>query len=352
MTLILRIHCCARPPLVAQAKRRKIGQKVQQASDEAVLETALAKYQPKAEMAKGVGPRAALRHLTETIVSPAARRAWAEENRIHALLDSCPRSHGSFMSGVKCWAAFARAVLGTHGREFPPTAGALVAWSRCFRHPDTFGNYVAHVRLGCHLLGVDDTACSDPSVKRAKKAVRKRLAFVKRQRMFIGHAFVHRIVTMTTDASDRIYAMLFLATYVFLLRLPSEALPMARVGVGYVHGQVRQQSVLSLEDGRLCLRLARRKNLPSGSKMYRECWCDKHPETCPVHVLWKFFAALEPGARPFMHISASKALMRLRAFMGRLGEADACKYRTHDLRRGHTRDMQLGTRESVARSLP
>ena len=73
--------------------------------------------------------------------------------------------------------------------------------------------------------------------------------------MFILHSAVEQIVVgtrpLTVPLSEHILAMLLLASYIFLLRLPSEALPMSRSGLGYA-GQV-QQTVLSLEDGKVCL---------------------------------------------------------------------------------------------------
>ena len=124
-----------------------------------------------------------------------------------------------------------------------------------------------------------------------------------------------------------------------MLRLPSEALPMSRRCVGFAGRE--QQSVLYMEGSELCLRLARRKNLPQGSTIRRSCWCHSHPDTCPVHVLWPFFESLDDGKRPFKHISPANALTALRCVLASLGVKDAARYRTHDLRRGHARDLVL-----------
>ena len=77
------------------------------------------------------------------------------------------------------------------------------------------------------------------------------------------------------DTMHSAMAMLFLITYVFLLRLPSEALP---IEVGRVPGK-HQQAVLEMEDGKLVLTLLRRKNRPAGSRLERTCWCR---ESCKV----------------------------------------------------------------------
>ena len=51
---------------------------------------------------------------------------------------------------------------------------------------------------------------------------------------------------------------------------------------------------------------------------------------------------LPVDARPFSSITPGKALTILRYFLEQLRVADAQKYRTHDLRRGHAKDLQVG----------
>ena len=77
------------------------------------------------------------------------------------------------------------------------------------------------------------------------------------------------------------YALLFLFAYTFLLRLPSEALPVVRgpVDTSDTH------AVIEPSNDSLVLKLKRRKNKPEGSTLRRTCWCSKSPRACPVHVL-------------------------------------------------------------------
>ena len=88
------------------------------------------------------------------------------------------------------------------------------------------------------------------------------------------------------------------------------------------------------------LMLDRRKNKLHGSILTRSCWCKQSPKTCPVHVLGKYFQTLGEGERPFAQFSAASVLQSLRAFLSRIGIVDSQKFRTHDLRRGHARDLQ------------
>ena len=231
---------------------------------------------------------------------------------------------------IACCSRFTR-----RGKEFPPSVDGILAWSQLFRSAGTFGNYVSYVRLGCQILGVSDAACSGPHIKRAKASIEKLGGFVRRKRMFVKHDTVLRMVRLaaTKTAQEWIVAMLFLASYVFLLRLPSEALPMTSLGVGSGHGE---QSVIQRVGDTVCLKLRRRKNRPSGSVLSRACWCQKSPETCPVHVLWPFFESCGVNVKPFVHITPRTALWYLRSTLNELRVPESHIYNTRDFRRGHT----------------
>jgi hypothetical protein len=107
-------------------------------------------------------------------------------------------------------------------------------------------------------------------------------------------------------------------------------------GIGCGQGR---QSVISLEGDELCLRLAKRKNLPSGSVIRRTCWCSFCVITCPVHTLWKFCEEQGKGAQPFVEFKDGFALRSLRCILKRLSVPEAGVYRTHDIRRGHAQDL-------------
>ena len=139
------------------------------------------------------------------------------------------------------------------------------------------------------------------------------------------------------DVTHSAMAMLFLVTYVFLLRLPSEALP---IEVGRVPGK-QQQAVLEMDDGKLILTLMRRKNRPAGSKLERTCWCKESCRTCPVHVLGPAVRGIQPGTALFGGIKTAGANSALKDMLGKIGIPKAKEYRTHDIRRGHARDLQL-----------
>ena len=92
----------------------------------------------------------------------------------------------------------------------------------------------------------------DPAIRRAKSAIAKAQAFTPRDKLFIRLREVELIMKWALDAGEHLrVAMLFLMSYIFLLRVPSEALPaMAGRGEG--------QSRLYKEGDKIVLRLARR----------------------------------------------------------------------------------------------
>lgn len=133
------------------------------------------------------------------------------------------------------------------------------------------------------------------------------------------------------------FAVLFLLAYVFLLRLPSEALPAVAGGPPAVDAQ----SALSRQGDQLVLHLRSRKNKPQGSCLSRGCWCRASPRTCPVHVLGPLVDDHQPGAQLFQGITAGQAASMLKTMLGEVGVANAQSHVTHDIRRGHAKDLQL-----------
>lgn len=129
------------------------------------------------------------------------------------------------------------------------------------------------------------------------------------------------------------FGMLCLFAYAFLLRVPSEALPVLAGGNG--------KSVLTQEGEFLVLALTRRKNRSQGSRLERGCWCAECKDTCPLHVLGPFLAKFPVGAPVFCGFTPSSTLKCLRAVMRTLKAPRASEYKTHDFRRGHAKDLQV-----------
>ena len=145
---------------------------------------------------------------------------------------------------------------------------------------------------------------------------------------------MNMVLATNRGHSQKLFAMLWLVAYTFLLRVPSEGLPMSRGEAGDEDGQ----SVLWLRDNILFLKLKRRKNRQRGSLLSRACTCAASELMCPVHVLWHgFFMHLPVGAQPWASVSPSDARRELRRTLEFLRVPDADMYGTHDFRRGHAK---------------
>ena len=264
--------------------------------------------------------------------------AWVHEARIAAILGSCPRSSAELMSSVRAYAQFAIKVSRI---ELPPSIDMLLAWSNLFRSSGTFKNYVTHLRTACQISGFGTDHLYDRLLGKACRAIDKRRGYIARKPMFICFDLVQRIVenaSACTDPVAKTLSMAILMTYVFLLRLPSECLPVRTASL--TQGNVQHQAVVQVSRDSITLRLRRRKNKEGGSLLKRKCWCATCSKTCPVHVLGRFLLDLGPDMTPFSIFSAQGVLATLRRWLQVLQVPNALHYRTHDIRRGHARDLQ------------
>jgi hypothetical protein len=178
-----------------------------------------------------------------------------------------------------------------------------------------------------------------PSLKRAKDAIAKRRLWQPRVVRFVQLPMIQGIVESIVMWTElRVMAMLFLASYIFMLRVPSEALPMAAHGAG---GK-RCVPIFRLHGDMVELWHPKRKNRLHPSSSYRPCWCKKCPITCPVHILGAFMAELPVGTQPFVRISPAQANSGLKRMLQALDVPHAEEFITHDMRRGHAEDLRRG----------
>ena len=178
------------------------------------------------------------------------------------------------------------------------------------------------MRTACLLKQVSTQVFRDDAICKAKDSIKKRGCFESRPPMYIRRQTLVVILRwIARNAADKRFGTLFLIAYCFLLRLPSEALPI-QAGRGcagaalYLHGDElvlclrrRYSAVCSA----VCCAYAMvpRKNKPAGSKLLRKCWCiagdAESLETCPVHVVGKLLESVADGTFLFEGITAADA---------------------------------------------
>ena len=119
-------------------------------------------------------------------------------------------------------------------------------------------------RTGCALAGASTAVFDDPHLRRAKTAVEKRGGFEKRPRMFVRMGLLQSMaMVMATDPTWTTTVMWIFTAYAFLLRVPSECLPITVIDGAHSAGQT-QAGIVVLE-GCLELHLRRRTNLQAAS---------------------------------------------------------------------------------------
>ena len=280
-----------------------------------------------------MAPNAALKILAVRLQDGTNKRKWNAEARVAAVLGSCPHTLRSLKSGLNNYLNYCEVALGSREAGLPPTVDTLLGWSHTHRCAGTFSNYVGHVASACLAVGIECPPTSHPAVCRAKQAITKRLLFVSAEQRCIQHGMLRCMIRATEKGLEtEAFGMLCLLSYLFLLRVPSEALPVVRCCMDSNAGE---QSRIWLDGDELCLQLKRRKNKLMGSLLRRKCHCAASPATCPIHVLWRFFGRLPVGSRPFGDITASGALSRLRCLLVKIDIKEVDKFNTKAFRRGH-----------------
>ena len=284
--------------------------------------------------------------------SAGARSRWLLEARLDAILGGSSRSHKSVRSGIRCWMGFVGklpvcALLSfgiasgafllidrydpVRKRYFPPPLELLLPWTTLFRSGGTLRNYLGYVQTGCLMVDVPTHVFQEPALKKAKASVDAAGNFRRRERMFVqrqvhvlglvpryvcvcGRHQVEEMLAWCAVNPDQrelcSYALLFLFSYSFLLRGPSEALPAVVGGHGHV---ACTNSMLSIEGDQLVLILKRRKNKPEGSRLARNCSCRKSAASCVYCRLKPLVDAVPQGQRIFPGLTAAGAIVVLAA---------------------------------------
>ena len=289
---------------------------------------------------EGVGtvltPRQAVPRVAEVV---RASSTALETIRVSTLLGSNPRTLGSVASALRCWGAFADDVLGAAGNHLPPSTAGIIAFSRIFRNPQTFSNYVSHIRLACQVANVSAGTTYGPEVRRATGAIRKREPH-RLEKLFIESSLLRKLCRLSSSEGDHLSSALYSLSYMCLLRVRSEALT-AVVGVESDIGQPMgdNRAVLIVKDDRLLLCLARRKNRSTMTTLERKCVCHLTKSTCTLHLLAPVLTSLTRGDPVFGRMSGDMALASLRRRLSDLSVPQAQRYRLHDFRRGHAQEL-------------
>ena len=205
-SLLKRLGLRASFPQVVQLKPRKSLGVLQKLNTGCIVEAKALGRQ---------GPLQALKALRLEDKCPVEKLVWLEHARLSAILGACKSSLASVRSGVRCFEAFVSAAVGgTPTVFYPPKIEWLQAWAACFRHKQTYTNYLGYVKTACLVHKAELTVFDHPAIGKAKMSVDKSTRFEARPKLWIRRRVVKAMLAWSsTRESFRSFANLFLLAY-------------------------------------------------------------------------------------------------------------------------------------------
>ena len=292
-----------------------------------------------------LGPAAKLAKLRKANVNNFKIRRFFRVKAQKNALTGVRFCFGSFTSAIRCYYNFCEL------RETPPfpvKAISVIEWSSIFNPGATFNNYVNYLKKACFYLD-QPIDWATPAVSNIIKGLRLAGKAKLRFPNFIDSSLV--VAIMKHEGKSE-FAQLAFLSFLFALRVPSEALTLERA---YKRDElsdflpIKGRALIGLRgpegQERLIIRLARRKNLPQGCIMARPCFCELSSEIahqlCPVHFFWPLVTQrVRSGEKLFPSYSATKANNALKAILTKLNVTHANKYSSHGFRRGAANELK------------
>lgn len=233
--------------------------------------------------------------------------------RILTVLESAPKSIPSKLSGVRCWLTFASEWLKKRPKDaLPPKINELIFWGRFFRAPGTFMNYIAALKWACDIEGVPAPDLDHPMIRRIKTSLKT--SWTPQEKTWVQHWALEKLVKGAETADDTLHVMLYLLSYICLLRVPSEGLPVTvlKEMVDPDDMPAGIHAAVAITKTELVYYVRTRKNTKLPTVIKRQCWCGSRPAICPVHVFGKWWETQVSGHCPFKTITPTMATAGLR----------------------------------------
>ena len=252
-------------------------------------------------------------------------------------------------AGIQCWASFCDLEGAAY---FPPTASLMLRWSTLFKPGRTFGGYVAHVAKACQLLNIPPT-WHNAAVRGVIHGLENAQDVSFKFENYIFKRLFRKILAHETLISE--FGRLCYLAYVFILRLPSEALPAIRASPS---ADLLKRSPLPDEiqaligsrffpgnSERIALKLKTRKATRGGAILMRPCFCDGDDlggkGICPVHDFWPAVCSASLWGEPLFPTLRSRNINRILKGMFRsMGVEEANAYSTHAFRRWESMELK------------
>ena len=308
----------------------------------------------KAELGLGekfdlAGPAARIRMLERAKFSPETLNSFLNTGSQVNTLRQVQGSLRSVASGIQCWASFCDLLDAPY---FPPTAALVVRWSTVFKPGRSFGGYVAHLSKACQLLNIPLT-WYNAAVRGVIHGLENAQDISFKFDNYITKRIFRLILAHETLNSE--FGRLCYLAYVFILRLPSEALPAVRASPsdelikrsplpGTFQALIGTR-FLPDDSERLVLKLRSRKSTRGGAIIMRPCFCDADDlggkGICPIHDFWPAVCSSSLWGEDLFPTLRSRNINRiLKGMLRSMKIPDADSFSTHAFRRGASMELK------------
>ena len=270
-----------------------------------------------------LGPRAKCKVIEK---AQPTKLQLLEESGQRMMLQAISRSLPSYISGIRCWAAFCDSIgLKTH---FPAKEEHVIQWSGIFHCSSTYAQYLKHLAFAHRFLRMECTWMTE-SVKQVKRGASKAQTVIKKKPAVTSRQVRSMIKAAMEEGAWETACLMALARQ-FLLRVPSEGIPLQWDGT---------HSKIDLTDSQATITLMRRKHRATPTSMTRECCCASSGRTlCAVH--WLLQAKLQGGDRPNVVVmSKTRFAKDVKHFAMKAGIPEWQNLGTHAFRRGMAQDI-------------
>ena len=225
-------------------------------------------------------------------------KAWRKKARTAAVMGSCPKSRASFVSGLRHWIKYIETVHPACNVDcvcFPPLLEDVLGWSNTFRYaviscsvlsmppvatcqvlphllqlPWLSQRCMPRIRLrgtaswasgveegyGCHPQ--EAVLCTTPQDVYPQVALAQQCCVCAAECIASAlsrHILFNMVCAVAKEMEELKFAMLWLLSYLFLLRVPSEALPTCKARPDS-EGAELMQSLIWRDGDLICFRCA------------------------------------------------------------------------------------------------
>ena len=262
-------------------------------------DTGLARTHKRARLALDVpesfdkaGPAARAMILATGGNTPGSIQAFLSTGDAVNILRKAEYSLKPIASGIQCWISFCDLANIPY---YPPTSARVFEWASLFNPGSSFGQYLARLIKGCHILGIP-TDWNGDRVAAASKGLRQAQDLSFKFENYNFRASPRRFARHETLRSE--FEMLGYLSFLFLIRVQSEGLPIQRASLLeplLTKCPKRAQAYIGLRDIGGGISTDSQTTHPEkhtryGPIMMRPRFCSGSilvpASLCPVHIAW------------------------------------------------------------------